>query len=67
VVRAEGSHPRGCGFEPWHRILDGCKRYYPVAVTYTLKSKRIKVAKQGTPIKYFKNNSFTYHTKKYID
>jgi hypothetical protein len=26
VVRAEDSHPRGCGFE-FRRILDGCKRY----------------------------------------
>jgi hypothetical protein len=26
VVKADGSRSRGRGFEPWHRILDGCKR-----------------------------------------
>jgi hypothetical protein len=25
VVKADGSRSRGCGFEPRHRILDGCK------------------------------------------
>ncbi len=26
VVKADGSCSRGCGFEPPHRILDGCKQ-----------------------------------------
>jgi hypothetical protein len=25
VVKADGSRSRGCGFEPWHHILDGFK------------------------------------------
>ena len=26
VVKGEDSQLSGCGFESWHRILDGCKR-----------------------------------------
>jgi len=26
VVKVDGSWPRGCGFKPWHCILDGYKR-----------------------------------------
>jgi hypothetical protein len=49
VVRAQDSRPRGCGFES-RRILDGCKRF----ASYYIKEKlKIKVAKWGTPKKYF--------------
>jgi hypothetical protein len=27
VVKADGSRPRGHGFKPRHRILEGCKRF----------------------------------------
>ena len=50
MVRAEGSRPRGRGFES-RRILDGCKRF----ASYYIKEKlKIKVAKWGTPKKYLK-------------
>ncbi len=26
MVKGEDSQLSGCGFESWHRILDGCKR-----------------------------------------
>ena len=43
-----GSWPRGCGFKPRHRILDGCKQF----ASYYIKEKlKIKVAKMGTPKK----------------
>jgi hypothetical protein len=45
VVRAEGSRPRGRGFES-RCILDGCK----LAITYSMK-KEIKVASQMGHIK----------------
>jgi hypothetical protein len=49
VVRAEGSRPRGRGFES-RRILDGCKQF----ASYYIKEKlKIKVAKWSTPKKYF--------------
>jgi hypothetical protein len=48
VVRAEGSHPRGRGFES-RCELDGCKRW----ASYYIKEKlKIKIAKWGTPTKY---------------
>ncbi len=46
MVRAEGSRPRGRGFES-RRILNGCKRCQLLG-TYSLK-KEIKEAKWGTP------------------
>ncbi len=47
VVKADGSRPRGCGFKPRQRILDGCKRF-----ARKIKEKlKIKVAKWGTPKK----------------
>jgi hypothetical protein len=50
-VRAEGSSPRGRGFES-RRILDGCKLF----ASYYIKEKlKIKVAKWGTPKNYLKN------------
>ncbi len=50
MVRAEGSRPRGRGFES-RRKLDGCKRF----ASYYIKEKlKIKVAKWGTPKKYLK-------------
>jgi hypothetical protein len=45
VVKGEDLQLSGCGFESRRRILDG--------VSVTLK-KEIKVAKWGTPKKYFK-------------
>jgi hypothetical protein len=48
VVKADGSCPRGHGFKPRHRRLDGCKRF----ASYYIKEKlKIKVAKWGTPKK----------------
>jgi hypothetical protein len=62
VVKADGSWPRGCGFKRWHRILDGWKQF----ASYCIKEKlKIKVAKWGTPKKYFKKVlkfHFTYVT-----
>ncbi len=53
VVKADGSWPRGRGFKPRHRILDGCKRF----ASYYIKEKlKIKVAKWGTPKKYLKKS-----------
>ncbi len=49
VVRAEDSRPRGRGFKS-RCILDGYKRF----ASYYIKEKlKIKVAKCGTPKKYF--------------
>jgi len=45
VVKADGSWPRGRGFKPRHRILDGCKQF---ASYYIKKNWKIKVAKWGT-------------------
>jgi hypothetical protein len=46
VVKAEDSQLSGCGFEPWHCILDGVSK----AGYYKLQWKNaIKVAKWGTP------------------
>jgi hypothetical protein len=43
---AYGSWPRGCGFKPRHRIVDGWKWF----ASYYIKEKlKIKVAKWGTP------------------
>ncbi len=43
VVQADGSWPRGSGFKPHHRILDGCKQF----ASYYIKEKlKIKVAKK---------------------
>jgi hypothetical protein len=48
VVKADGSYPRGRGFKPQHRILDGCKQF----ASYYFKEKlKIKVAKWGAPKK----------------
>ena len=56
MVKADDSQSRGCGFEPRRRILDGMQAKLAIA----LKIKReIKVAKWGTPKKYFKK-SFNY-------
>ncbi len=47
MVKADGSRPRGCGFKPRHRILNGCKGF-----ARKIKEKlKIKVAKWGTPKK----------------
>jgi hypothetical protein len=57
VVKAEDSQLSGCGFEPWHRILDGVSE----AGYYKLQWKNeIKVAKWGTPKKYLKNKNIFY-------
>jgi hypothetical protein len=48
VVKAEDSQLSGCGFESRHRLLDGC---------YNWKIMKIKVAKWGTPKKYFKKGN----------
>jgi hypothetical protein len=54
VVKADGSWPRGGGFKPRHRILYGCKRF----ASYYIKEKlKLKVAKWGTPKKYFKKTT----------
>ena len=42
MVRAEDSHPRGCGFEP-HRILDGSKQI----ASYYIKEKIEKCSQMG--------------------
>ena len=55
LVKAYDSRPIGCGFESCH-ILDGC-------ITYTLTIKTIKVAKQGTPKKYFNKLGYISTTK----
>jgi hypothetical protein len=47
VVKADGSRSRGCGFEPLHHILDGCK---PLKYKKIMK---IKVAEWGTPKKKY--------------
>ncbi len=44
VFKADNSQSRGCGFEPWCRILDGIQ----------VKNKKIKVAKWGKPKKFKK-------------
>ncbi len=49
MVKADGSWPRGCGFKPRRRILDGCRR---IASYYIKEKLKIKVAKWGTPKKY---------------
>ncbi len=49
VVKGEDSQLGGCGFEPRPRILDGVSE----ASFYNGK-REIKVAKWGTPKKYFK-------------
>jgi hypothetical protein len=51
VVKADGSWPRGHGFKPRHRILDGCKQ---IASYYIKENLKIKVAKRGTPKKILK-------------
>ncbi len=51
MVRAEDSRPRDRGFDS-RRILDGCKRF----ASYYKEKLKIKVAKWGTPKKYFKKN-----------
>jgi hypothetical protein len=37
VVKADGSWPRGCGFKPWPRILDGCKQFASFYIKEKLK------------------------------
>jgi hypothetical protein len=57
VVKAEDSQLSGCGFEPWHRILDGVSE----ASYYKLQWKNeIKVAKWGTPKKILKNKQIFF-------
>ena len=50
VVKADGSRPRGRGFKPRHRILDGCKQFDSYNRNEKLK---IKEAKWGTPNFFF--------------
>ncbi len=49
VVKGEDSQLGGCGFEPRRRILDGVSE-----ASYYNGKREIKVAKWGTPKKYFK-------------
>ena len=46
MIKSDGSIPRGSGFKPCHRILDGCKQF----ASYYIKRKKlnIKLAKWGT-------------------
>jgi hypothetical protein len=48
VVKGEDSQLSGCGFEPRRRILDGVSK-----ASYYIGKREIKVAKWGTPKKYF--------------
>jgi hypothetical protein len=41
VVKGEDSQLSGCGFESWHRILDGCKRLQ-LKINENLKKKKKK-------------------------
>ncbi len=50
MVKAEDSQLSGCGFEPLRCILVGVSE-----ASYYIGKKEIKVAKWGTPKKYFKN------------
>ncbi len=61
MVRAEGSRPRGRGFES-RRILDGCKRLH-----CTMRITKIKVAKWGTPKKNIKKKKIYIYYKSYIN
>jgi hypothetical protein len=48
VVKGEDSQLSGCGFKPHHHILDGVSK-----ASYYIGKREIKVAKWGTPKKYF--------------
>jgi hypothetical protein len=52
VVKADGSWPKGCGFQPQHRILDGCKRF---ARAISLKE---KLKNKGSQMGHTKKNIF---------
>jgi hypothetical protein len=54
VVRAEGSRPRGRGFES-RRILDGCKRC--LAITLCNKNNENKGSQMGYTKKIFKKEN----------
>jgi hypothetical protein len=49
VVKGEDSKLSGCGFKPLRCILDGVSE-----ASYYIGKRKIKVAKWGTPKKYFK-------------
>jgi hypothetical protein len=51
VVKGDDLQSRDCGFKSWRRILDGCRRCYSYYIIK--KIMKIKVAKWGTPKKYF--------------
>ncbi len=52
MVKADGSWPKGCGFQPQHRILDGCKRF---ARAISLKE---KLKNKGSQMGHTKKNIF---------
>jgi hypothetical protein len=53
VVKVEDSQLSGCGFEPQRHILDGVSE-----ASYYIGKREIKVAKWGTPKKYFKKKTY---------